>query len=150
MRILKYKYNSKTIPLIWKAYFTESIEGKEYTLLLNDEDHLVMSNTELEIRTNKEILLEAYGDVLLIGLGINLINDKVLELDKVNSVDTIENNQWVIDNIPTKTNVLFGDYQNYNYTKKYDIIWFDAYDHFDAKPLLKLLKPKGKLLCWKI
>ncbi len=114
--------------------------------------NLIMSNTEVEIETNRVAVKQAKGDVLLIGLGINLINDEVLALDKVKSADTIEINKWIIDNVPTKTNVLHGDYHSYDFTKKYDVIWYDPYEkrspNFEL--LKKLLKPNGKLLTWYI
>lgn len=149
MELKKYKYNKKTIPNSWRPYFVESKEGKQYKVLVNETNDLVMSNTELEKRSNQEILDKAYGDVLMIGLGINLTNDKVLSLKKVESVDTIEISDYVIDNVKTKTNVIKGDYRNYNFTKKYDVIWHDPYcDNPDAELLRKYLKPNGLLLSW--
>ena len=150
MIILDVIYHPLTIKKDWKAYFSKSKIGQVYKCLINNKGELIMSNTEVEIETNQVILKKAFGDVLLIGLGINLINDQVLDLESVNSTDTVENNKWIINNVPTKTNLLIGNYQTYKYTKKYDVIWFDAYDSLDQKLLKKLLKPKGKLLTWAI
>lgn len=150
MKLWIYKYNKETIPESWKYYFKDSIEGKEYKVLTKGKE-LVMSNTLVEIKSNQEILDKAYGDVLLIGLGINLINDKVLRLEKVKSVDTIEISKYVIDNVPTKTNIIKGDYKTYNFSKKYDVIWHDPFTLSpDIDVLKKYLKPNGLLLNWNI
>lgn len=156
MTIVNYKYTGlKDLPKNgqWHSYFIDSKVGNTYKCLVDDENNLVMSNTEVEIKTNQPIVEKAKGDVLLIGLGINLINDKVLENEKVSSVDTIEINQWVIDNVPTKTNVLKGNYHTYPYTRKYDTIWYDAFEKdsgLNLQKLTKLLKPGGTILTWSI
>ena len=148
MRIEKYIYKPKTIDPLWKHYFSESVEGQEYTVLIDCRENLVMSDTEFELRTNQPILEQAYGDVLIVGLGLNVINDKVLKLDQVSSVDTIEISKWVIDNVETLTNIIQGNYKTHPFTKTYDVVYFDAFDTFVQKPLLDILKPKRKLINW--
>lgn len=151
MKLINYKFEGlDKLPMeFWKPYFKESKVGNYYKCLVNDRGLLVMSDTEYEIRSNKEVLDKAYGDVLLIGLGINLINDKVLDLPRTNTVDTIEINSWVIQNIPSRTNIIHGDFMTYNFDKKYDTIWFDPFcTGCSEEPLKKVLKPEGQLLSW--
>ena len=43
MQIINYTYRKETLPKSWGCYFDQSIEGKTYKCLVNDDDELVMS-----------------------------------------------------------------------------------------------------------
>lgn len=138
-------------PESWKPYLEGTKTGETYDLLIRKSDNaLVMSNLPMEVRSNRGIIDKAYGDVLLIGLGINLINDMVFDSPKTNTVTTVELFEEVIANTPTKTRIEQQDAtkpMNFG-NRKFDIIWFDAFCGFDEKLFRPHLKTNGQLICW--
>jgi len=93
-----------------------------------------MSNTDFERRTQREIMIFAFGDVLIFGLGIGLILPAILGNDKVNSVTVVELHQDVIDLVAPhlahpSLKVYQGDARDWEPPngEKYDYIYFDIW-----------------------
>lgn len=137
----------------WRAYFIGAEKGREYNVLVeNSTGQLVMSDTPVEKRSCQEIVDKARGDVLIIGLGLNVINDKVLKVKGVTSVSTMEVDQDVIDNVPTKTTVIKHDatLPNVELNGHFDVIYWDAFDSFNPDVVLPWLKEGGEFISWDI
>lgn len=139
--------------------FEEAVIGETYKVLLGvmcDNDHLcgdyeelIMINTPDEERIHDKLLTKVHGDVLVIGLGISFINDRLLKHPKVTSVTTLEKFQDVVDNVPTETEVVMGDATKpMTFSRKFDIIWFDGHCGFYPELYTPHLKPGGQLLDW--
>ena len=128
----------------WLPYFADSEVGKEYNVMVRTEDNfLTMSDTELELRGIENGLAELRGDVLIVGLGMGLLNNKAADLPAVKSVTTLEKYQEVIDAVEANHKVItkLG-------RKKYDTIYVDIDEvtHYDYT---KHLKVGGFVTGWK-
>lgn len=142
------------IPKTWKPYFTEFDLGEDIFVLVDKKDNgLVMSNSFLECRSNQEIIHSAEGDVMIIGLGVDLINSEVLKLPQVNSVLTVEFYDDVIKNTPTDTEVIKRDARSKFYlpnNRKFDVIYVDPYCSHKLSDFEHHLRPEGKLISWNL
>lgn len=141
-----HKYSGEE-PGQWLPYFLESKLGKKYKVLVRKDDNfLVMSNTELEIKFS-ESYKECIGDVLVVGLGINLINDKISSLYKVKSVKTIEKYEDIITNTKVNHKVVLGDINTEEGLGKFDTIFIDSSEVI-GRDLNQLLNSGGKVIGW--
>ena len=83
--------------------------------LYDQNNELMMSDTEMERRTNRGFYLYANGDVLVGGLGIGMVLLAVQAKEDVNSVTVVELHQEIIDlvapqlELNNKVNVICGD-----------------------------------------
>lgn len=108
----------------------------EYVKLYVD-GQLMMSDTDMEKDSNSEFVRNAYGDVMIAGLGIGLIINALrhkVEFGQVTSITIYEKYQDVIDlvgpkysNLPIK--IIRQDILTYIPSKdeKYDTIYFDIW-----------------------
>ena len=64
---------------------------------LTHNGECVMSDTNMEQRTNLRFCLKAYGDIIIGGLGIGMIIMAIQDKPEVKSITVIEKNQEVID-----------------------------------------------------
>ena len=137
-------------PSAWSSNFDESTLGKAYTVLIHKPSFLlVMSDTEVEHRSNQQILSEAKGDVLMFGLGINFINDRVLALPQVRSVTIVEKYTDIIANTPTRCRVVQADVLTDDLRRlgKFDYIWNDI-EPIETRDFDYLLNPTGVYRIW--
>lgn len=81
----------------WQARI-EGITPGTYVRLIHGWD-CVMSNTNMEKRTNMDFCCNAHGDVLIGGLGIGMIILAIQDKSEVKSITVIEKNQEVIDKL---------------------------------------------------
>jgi len=96
---------------------------------------IMMSDTEMERRTNIHFLWEAKGDVLIGGLGLGMTLLAVQAKEEVNSITVIEIHQEIIDlvvpQLPLngKVSVICGDIFEWYPPQgvKYDTIYFDVW-----------------------
>lgn len=95
----------------------EGISSGTYVRLLH-KGECVMSDTNMEKRTNIDFCCSAYGDVLIGGLGIGMIILAIQDKPEVKSITVIEKNEEVIDMIASQLN--FND--------KVKIICADVFD----------------------
>jgi len=124
---------------MYKDIFLQSIDdgGRFYTeapSTLWDRQDLsqpMMIDNEYERTTNQVFLDNAFGDVLIGGLGIGLIIKAIEDNANITSITVIEKHQRVIDlivpqsNFNNKVTVIQGDIHTYIPTKQYDTIWLD-------------------------
>jgi hypothetical protein len=131
----------------WQMYFSKNAPGDQTSVLVRKIDNfLVMSNSVVERETNDLIVREARGEVLMIGLGINLVNDRVLESPLVTSVTVVEKHADIIEHVPTKCSVVHGD-ANTVVLGQYDTIWVDPSEYVIRNFRLHL-KPEGRVMYW--
>ncbi len=131
----------------WQMYLAKNSPGDQVSVLVRKSDNfLVMSDSVVERETNDLIVQEARGDVLMIGLGINLVNDRVMASPLVKSVTVVEKHADIIENVPTKCCVLHGD-ANTVELGHYDIIWIDPSEYVNRNFRLHL-KQQGRVMYW--
>lgn len=149
-RLVKYSITDKD----WKAKL-DGIPNGDYIKLENGMTNyasVMMSNTPMEKRTNRQFILNANGDVFIAGLGIGLIVLPIQDKIEVNSITILEKNQEVIDLVGSqlplndKVTIIQGDVFDYEFPKgtKFDTIYFDIWDYInsDVYEEMKLLKKK--------
>lgn len=127
------------------------------------DDSLWMWDLQVENKIQQSMAKQSYGNVLIAGYGLGLVQQHLLKNKKVKSVTTIELVKKVID-LNKKSNgkifgsYIIGDFYKFSSKSKYDCIigdiWADIvpselnyYKRFKKKAL-KLLKPNGKILAW--
>lgn len=114
-------------------------EGYTYTKLLVNGS-LWMSDTPMEINTNRDFVRNANGHVLIFGLGMGLIVLPLLQDENIKSITVVEINNRVIEVVlpllkkHDKTNKLIvheGDANTHLFRMsketKYDTIYFDIW-----------------------
>jgi len=103
---------------------------------LHGGGELMMSDTEMERRTNNWFFWNAHGDVLIGGLGLGMVLLGVEAKEKVKSITVIEKHQEIIDlvvpQLPLngKVKVICGDVFGWYPDKgiAYDTIYFDIWN----------------------
>jgi spermidine synthase len=140
----------------------EIIEQKGHNFLWID-DRLWMWDVPEEIEDQKEIAAAAFGDVLVAGYGLGVVQRFLVENDKVASVLTAEHLEDVLSVCKNTFGGLYGDvvisdFYKLETLKKFDCIigdiwidqgerYIDDYEKFKDKAQT-LLKPDGKILGW--
>lgn len=124
-----------------------------YKRLIVDRETM-MSTTQMERNTNREIMSKANGDVFIAGLGLGMILMPIQDRKDVKSITVVENNPHVIELVAkklplnTKVDVIEADVFNYTPTKKFDTVYFDIWvgicsDNYDEmKELTRKFKNK--------
>lgn len=154
--------NVITVPRM-KDFKVEIIQMKGNNFLWIN-DYLWMWDIKAEKEAQRRLAKPAYGDVLVAGYGLGLVQKFLLENENVSSVTTIELTKKVIDeNIrvfgKVHGEVIIGDFFDYNPSdNKFDCVIGDICDDIfpeylpDYKKIkahsANLLKPNGKLLQW--
>lgn len=111
------------------AAVTKPIVENRHTLILRHEDlGIVMSDSTLEMEQMSEFVKIAHGDVLIAGLGLGLVIDKIKH--KVDSITIIENSQDVIDLMPVPYKIIKADINTYVPDRIYDCIWIDVWENY--------------------
>ena len=126
------KFTVKSDDLLYA--FRSGVDPGNYIRLMND-GKLVMSDTDMEKRTNAEFCSKAHGDVLIGGLGIGLIVLAIQDKPEVNSITILECNQDVIDLVATqlplnnKVKIVNADVFTWKPDKgiRYDTIYMDIW-----------------------
>jgi spermidine synthase len=141
----KFEITQETRPI--RCYIPE---GKYIRLLGNDG--CIMSNTDMEQRTNYEIIRGAHGDVFIAGLGIGLIILPIQEKEEVKTITILEKYPEIIklvgEQLPLndKVKIIQGDVFDYQFPKgtKFDCIYFDIWNYVnsDVYEEMKELKKK--------
>lgn len=155
----------------FRARFYDHMEvGEEYMILKVDEQ-LMMSDTPMERESNQEIL-NAYGDVLIGGLGLGMIPFALQRNPSVKSICIIEKESDVIELVGKQIIELLNisvphvhiiqddvfDYPATHAAERYDTIYMDIWPYYghgmqDDMTRLKqayapLLKENGWFSCW--
>ena len=131
--------------------FYDFREGKYVRLIVGNE--LMMSNTPMEIRTNRWLLDNARGDVLIGGLGLGIVLYAIAHKPEVTSITVVEKSTNVIrlvtpfikkdKYVKAKTTVVCGDVFDATTVRdrKFDVLYFDIWATIDANnyPQMKTL-----------
>ena len=99
-------YRIEHLPKNWDGVVRDAVETRfswmmrfsrtDTYCILWDKKEIIMSDTDLERVTNEVVLQDAYGDVLIAGLGIGMLPYHLCKLDKVKSVTVLEIQSKVI------------------------------------------------------
>lgn len=112
--------------------------GKEHMFLISKSEGTMMTDYPDEKITNQKFIDNAYGDVLIFGLGIGLIVFPLLDEESVHSITIIEKDpelpllvEPIIKQYDSfsKVKIENGDAFSYaeNINQKYDTIYFDIW-----------------------
>jgi len=100
---------------------------------LTHRGEILMSNTPMEERTNMWFCMNAYGDVLLGGLGIGMVIMAIQDKPEVKSITVLEKNSEVIELVDKqlpfneKVEIIHADVFAWKPNKKYDCIYMDIW-----------------------
>lgn len=114
----------------------QNIEPGEYVKLTQNGE-VVMSNTEMEKRTNTEFVKHAHGNVLIGGLGIGMIILAIQEKENVKSIIILEKNQEVINLVKNqlplneKVKIVNADVFTYEPLEEFDTIYMDIWNYIN-------------------
>ena len=131
--------------LAWKQNIPQ---GEYIRLIVNGE--CMMSNTPMEKRTSMDFMINAYGDVLICGLGIGLVILPLLESEKINSITVIEKYQDVIDCVlpqiekfdtNNKLKVIHQDCFDFTTKEKFDTIFIDIWANINSDIYKEEMQP---------
>ena len=126
----------------------QGISAGTYVRLTHNGE-CVMSNTNMEKRTNMDFCINAHGDVLIGGLGIGMIILAIQDKQEVKSITVIEKNQEVIDmvasqlNFNEKVNIICADVFEWKPEKgvKYDVSYMDIWNWINEDIYEEEMKP---------
>lgn len=113
----------------------EYVEAGTYKRLMR-RGTVVMSNTRMELETNRPIIRAAQGSVLINGLGLGMVLTAILPRTTVKEVIVVEKSSDVIRLVaPTfledkRVTIIEGDAFTYQPPKgkRYDCVWHDIWD----------------------
>jgi hypothetical protein len=112
---------------------------------------VVMSDTWMEKRSNRDVLDHANGNVLIAGLGIGMVFSALTKKPEVTHITVVEKEQEVIDLVGSQfhydnVTIVHSDIHNYETTEKFDTIYFDIWDNIcgDSWQEIKSLQKKFK------
>lgn len=94
---------------------------------------VMMSNTQLEHRTNRRVINRMEGDVLVTGLGLGSIITPITSRSNVKSLTIVEKNKDVISLVApyysqdSKVRIVEGDAFSYIPDQKYDFMYHDIW-----------------------
>jgi hypothetical protein len=118
--------------------------------------YCIMDTGIFERATNQRFVNEAFGDVLIFGLGLGFVLLPLISDPSVNTITVVENNPIITEKISAylsvlegykKIKIVEGDANTY-YTevgsKKFDYIYFDHFFNFNKTIVnnMSRLKPK--------
>ena len=126
----------------------QGISPGTYVRLMH-EGEVVMSNTDMEKRTNADFCRKAYGDVLIGGLGIGMIILAIQDKPEVKSITVIEKNQEVIDMVASqlkfneKVKIVCADVFEWKPDRgvKYDVSYMDIWNFINKDVYENEMKP---------
>lgn len=135
-----------------------------YRILTHSERGVIMSNTQMERRTSIEARAFAKGRVLINGLGMGMVLEGLLALDRVTSIRVVEIDADIISHVGSyfkstdpRVEIVHGDAYEYKPSKgeRYDYVWHDIWNEISASNLPKMgqllrkwSKRAGKQGCW--
>ncbi len=125
--------------------------------------YLWMWDIPIEQTIQKNIAKEAYGEVLVVGYGLGLVQKYLMQNKRVVSVTTVEISSEVLDACKKRYGKVYGnvhlaDFYNYATLAKFDCIIGDIWEDIIPEALgeykkfknkaLSLLELDGKILAW--
>ncbi len=140
----------------------EILQQKGYNFLWID-NYLIMWDIPVERKVQRDITEQAFGDVLVAGYGLGIVQKYLTENPRVKTVLTIEKLKEVVDLAEETYGRLYGDieisdFYDYNSGRKFNCVigdvWEDIipeslrdYEEFKEKAQ-ELLRPNGKIIAW--
>jgi hypothetical protein len=134
------------------------------------EDGVMMSNTQLEYRTNLDFVNAAKGDVFIAGLGLGMLFGPLLANPAVKSITVVELEQDVINMVrprylpltllprAPRLHIHHNDAKNYVPDHDFDAIMLDIWPDVSCDNLPEMeemktyyrqfLRPGGYIECW--
>lgn len=120
----------------------------EYVRLMHSGE-LLMSDTSMEKRTNAEFCINAYGDVLIGGLGMGMIVLAIQDKEEVKSITILEKAPEIISMIcgqlkfNDKVKVIETDVFTWkpNKGQKFDCIYMDIWTYINSNVYQEEMKP---------
>ena len=125
----------------------EFVPTGNYKRLVREET-VVMSNTPMEIRTNRAFIYRAKGKVLINGLGLGMVLSAILKKPEIESVTVVEASEDVIklvgpsfcdDSRVTIVHACAFEYQPEQGTF-FDAVWHDIWDEISDENLPEMHK----------
>ena len=118
-------------------------------------DVVVMSNTPMEVRTNREFIKRAHGNVLNNGLGIGMVLAEILKKSTVLSVTVIEASAEVIELVSPsfqsdpRVRIIHANAFDWQPEADawFDIVWHDIWDFICAQNIPEMQKLQRKYIC---
>lgn len=116
---------------------------------LTHNGECVMSDTNMEKRTNMDFVCNAHGDILIGGLGIGMVILAIQDKPEVKSITVIEKNQEVINIVASqldfneKVKIICDDVFEWKPEKnvKYDVAYMDIWNWINEDVYEKEMKP---------
>lgn len=114
---------------------------------LTHRGEVVMSNTDMEKRTNYSFVINAHGNVLIGGLGIGLIILAIQDKEEVKQITVVEKNKEVIElvgnQLPlnSKVHIVHDDVFEYKPLFKYNTIYMDIWNYINSDVYQREMKP---------
>jgi len=98
---------------------------------------LVMSNTPIEVDSNRVFISWAKGKVLINGLGLGMVLTEIFKKEEVTEVTVVEISEEVINLVGTsfkddpRVNIIHADALEYKPPKgkRFDCVWHDIWDN---------------------
>ena len=131
--------------VLGEKYLQHFVVGEEHVYLLKIDEGVMMSTHQTETMTNQDFINQAYGDVLVFGLGLGMILFPLLDDKDIKSITVIEMDHGVIDMVgkvvkthdkDNKLTIIPGDAFTYHENlknKRFDTIYFDIWIKIDEK-----------------
>lgn len=108
---------------------------------------VIMSNTPDEIMDFRHFTCQAYGNILINGLGLGCVVKVLLENNEVQKITIIENSEDVIKLIAPyftdkRVHIIHDDAYNYKPPKgeRYNFVWHDIWDNICSDNLPEMTK----------
>ena len=114
---------------------------------LTHRGEVVMSDTAMEKRTNRDFVVKAHGNVLIGGLGIGLILLAIQDKEDIEQITVVEKNKEVIElvgnQLPlnSKVNIVNDDVFEYKPLFKYNTIYMDIWNYINENIYNDQMKP---------
>ena len=125
--------------------------NKKFIRLIDENEKFnrcIMSNTPMEEYTNKDFIINAFGDVLIGGLGIGMIILPLQDKSNVKSITIVEKNKDIIYmisnqlNFNSKVSIVNDDIFTYKpINNKYDCIYIDIWNYVNSDVYNDEMKP---------
>lgn len=114
---------------------------------LSHTGECIMSDTNMEKRTNSSFVINAHGNVLIGGLGIGLILLAIQDKEEVKQITVVEKNAEVIElvggQLPlnSKVHIIHDDVFEYKPLFKYNTIYIDIWNYINSDVYQREMKP---------
>ena len=119
------------------AKMRQGISNGTYMMLRNGDETL-MSDTDMEKRTNRSFVRNAHGDVLIGGLGIGMIVVAIQDKPEVKSITVLEKSPEIIElvgkQLPVneKVTIIEADVYKWKPEQKFNCIYMDIWPYINS------------------